>query len=200
MAQILMKLPYGYDALEPFIDAKTMEIHHLKHHQTYVDKFNTTVKGSQFEDEDVDEVLKNIDNLPEEIRKQVINFGGGVSNHNFFWKIIGPNSGGEPTGILADAIDEEFGSFQQFHQKFSESAKNLFGSGWTWLVIDNGKLEIVNTMNQTSPLSEGKIPLLCIDVWEHAYYLKYQNKRAEYVDNWWNVINWEKVEELYESI
>lgn len=199
MVQTLMKLPYSYDALEPFIDAKTMEIHHTKHHQIYVDKLNAAVKGTEFENVEINELLKNIESVPEELKKPIINHGGGHLNHSLFWQIMGPNAGGEPTGVLADKIDEVFGSFQQFQQKFSESAKNIFGSGWAWLVLTNGKLEIITTPNQNSPLMDRKIPLLCIDVWEHAYYLKYQNKRADYVDNWWNVVNWEKVEQLFEE-
>lgn len=200
MTYILPKLPYSYDALEPFIDTKTMEIHHTKHHQTYIDKLNAAVKGTEFENMDINELLRNIENLPPEMKSAVINHGGGYANHSLFWEIMGPNSGGEPTGSFGDKIDETFGSFQQFQQKFSDSAKNLFGSGWVWLIIDNEKLEIVTTQNQNSPLMERKIPILCLDVWEHAYYLKYQNKRADYVDNWWNVVNWEKVEDLYETL
>ena len=190
---ILPKLDYAYDALEPWIDARTMEIHLTKHHQAYIDKYNAAVQGTELEGKDVHEVLKDLSKVPENIRNAVRNHGGGYVNHLLFWKIMGPNAGGAPTGKLLDAIIKQFGSFEEFQKLFSDAALNRFGSGWAWLVLNKGKLEVYSTANQNSPLSEGKIPLLGVDVWEHAYYLKYQQKRAEYVTNFWNVVNWEEV-------
>jgi Fe-Mn family superoxide dismutase len=193
----LPKLSYEYNALEPHIDAKTMEIHHSKHHQSYVDKLNGAVKGTEFEDMDVNEILKNLDKVPEDIRTAVKNNGGGHANHSFFWQVIGPDS--KVSGSVGDAINEQFGSFDKFKEDFTAAAVGTFGSGWAWLVVDNGKLSVVSTSNQDTPISEGKIPILCIDVWEHAYYLNYQNKRPDYIAAWFNVINWDKVNELFEK-
>ncbi|MBS3092627.1 superoxide dismutase [Candidatus Pacearchaeota archaeon] len=200
MTFTLAKLPYEYDALEPFIDAKTMELHHTKHHQTYVDKLNAAVKGTEFENMEINEILKNIDNIPSSIKTAVINHGGGHSNHSLFWQILSPaaETQEKPEGILLEEIEAQFGSFDKFKEQFSNAAINRFGSGWAWLVInENKELEIISTSNQDSPLMDNKTPILCLDVWEHAYYLKYQNKRADYIQAWWNIVNWKKVEELY---
>lgn len=196
-----MKLPYAYDALEPFIDAKTMEIHHSKHHQAYVDNLNKAVAGkTDLESKKVGELLMDLNKVPEDIRIQVRNNGGGVFNHNFFWEVMTDNvKPREFTGKIAEAIKKDFGSFEKFKELFSDVAMKRFGSGWAWLVLNKGKLEIYSTANQDSPISEGKYPLLCIDVWEHSYYLKWQNKRKDYVDSWFNIINWKKVEENYEN-
>ncbi len=198
MAFELPKLEYEYNALEPYIDAKTMEIHRSKHHQAYVDKANAAVKGTEFEDMEINEILKNLDKVPEKIRMAVRNNGGGHANHTFFWQIMSPD-GGKPEGKVADAIKEEFGSFDKFKEEFTNAAATRFGSGWAWLVLDKDKLAVTSTPNQDTPLSEGKTPLLCLDVWEHAYYLKYQNKRPDYIKEWWNVVNWKKVNEIYET-
>jgi Fe-Mn family superoxide dismutase len=193
----LPKLPYAYDALEPHIDARTMEIHHNKHHQTYVDKLNAAVKGTPFENMDVNELMKKLNTVPENIRTAVRNHGGGHANHSFFWIVMGPKAGGVPSGKVADAIIKTFGSFDKFKEEFSTAGMTRFGSGWAWLVVDKGKLAVMSTGNQDSPLSEGKVPVLGVDVWEHAYYLKYQNKRADYLAAFWNVVNWKQVEENY---
>jgi len=193
----LPKLNYEYNALEPHIDAKTMEIHHTKHHQTYVDKYNAAVKGTEFEDKCVCETISNLDTVPENIRAVVRNNGGGHINHKMFWKLLSPNGGGEPQGKVAEAINEIFGSFDGFKEQFAAAAVTRFGSGWAWLVVAEGKLEIVSTPNQDSPLSDGKDPVLGLDVWEHAYYLNYQNKRPAYIEAFWNVVNWEEVERRY---
>ena len=195
----LPKLEYAYNALEPYIDEQTMTIHHTKHHQAYIDKLNGAVKGTKFESMDVNEFLKKINEAPENIRTAVRNHGGGHSNHTFFWKIMAPNAGGEPKGKIADAISKTFGSFEKFKEEFTNAGLNRFGSGWAWLVWNGKELEIINTPNQDSPLSTGKIPLLGIDVWEHAYYLKYQNKRADYVTGFWNIIDWNVVEARYKA-
>jgi len=194
----LPKLDYEYDALEPYIDAKTMEIHHTKHHQAYIDKYNVAVKDTELDGKDVHEVLKNLDAVPENIRKAVRNHGGGFVNHALFWKILSPNKG-EPSGKLKDAISETFGDFDKFKEAFATAASTVFGSGWAWLVIDNGKLSIMSTPNQDSPLSSGKTPILGLDVWEHSYYLKYQNKRPDYIAAFWNVVNWDEVARRYEG-
>lgn len=187
----MFKLPdlgYGFDALEPYIDAKTMEIHHDKHHGTYVAKLNEALqKAPGWQSKNIEEILKNIDSLPEEIRTAVRNNGGGHHNHSLFWECMQPGGAKEPLG---DAINKTFGSFEAFKEKFSEAAMGRFGSGWAWLVKDGDKLDIYSTANQDSPLIEGKLPVLGLDVWEHAYYLKYQNRRPEYVEAWWNVVNW----------
>jgi superoxide dismutase, Fe-Mn family len=199
MAYKFPELGYAYDALEPFIDAKTMETHHGKHHKTYVDRFNTAISSKpELEKLSGEEMLANLDKVPEDVRMAVRNNGGGAVNHSLFWQVIGPKAGGEPKGPVADAIKSTFGSFAEFKAKFSDAATTQFGSGWAWLVVGkDGKLEIVKLPNQDSPLSIGKKPILLIDVWEHAYYLKYQNRRPEYIEAFYNVINWDKVNELY---
>ena len=199
MAHSLPDLPYAYDALEPHIDAKTMEIHHTKHHQTYVDKLNDAIKGTEFEGKDLEALLREIDSVPQDKRTAVRNHGGGHHNHSLFWTVIGPDSGGKPEGDLASAIDSTFGSFEDFKQKFNDAAAGQFGSGWAWLVVKDGNVEVIARPNQDSPLMEGYTPILGLDVWEHAYYLKYQNKRPDYVAAWWNVVNWSEVCLLYTS-
>ena len=194
MAYSLPDLPYDYSALEPHIDAKTMEIHHTKHHQTYVDKLNAAIEGKEgLQYDNVDDLLKNFDSVPEDVKGPVRNHGGGHSNHTLFWSIMGPDAGGEPTGEVASGIDDAFGSFKEFREKFTAAATLHFGSGWAWLVSDGGKLDVISLPNQDSPLMTGKTPLLGLDVWEHAYYLKYQNKRPDYIEAWWNVVNWDAV-------
>ncbi|MBI2654246.1 superoxide dismutase [Candidatus Woesearchaeota archaeon] len=193
----LPKLPYAYNALEPYIDELTMTIHHTKHHQAYIDKLNGAVKGTKFEKMNVDEILKNINDVPENIRTVVRNHGGGHSNHSFFWQIMVQNAGGEPQGNVADEIKQTFDSFDKFKEEFTNAGLNRFGSGWAWLVVNNGKLEVYSTANQDSPLMEGKTPILGVDVWEHSYYILYKWQRAEYIKNWWNVVNWEQVEVNY---
>jgi len=196
----LMKLPYEYNALEPYIDAKTMEIHHSKHHAGYVAKLNVAIeKHPELKKRPAEELLSDIDNIPEDIRTIVINNAGGVVNHNFFWNILSPKKQ-KPSEKITKAIDKHFGSFDEFKKKFGETATARFGSGWAWLVFHKGKFEIISTPNQDSPLMDEKVPILGLDVWEHAYYLKYQNKRQEYVDAFWNVVNWEQVEKLYKGI
>jgi len=193
----LPKLPYGYDALEPYIDAKTMEIHYTKHHQTYVTKLNEALdKHPEIAERPLPELLKALDTVPEDIRTAVRNHGGGHSNHSFFWGIMGPNAGqpAEPNGAVKDAIVQTFGDFTKFKEAFAKAATGVFGSGWAWLVVEKGKLVITTTPNQDSPLMKMQKPVLGLDVWEHAYYLKYQNKRPDYIDAWWNVVNWEAVE------
>jgi Fe-Mn family superoxide dismutase len=194
----LPQLPYSYDALEPYIDARTMEIHHTKHHQTYVDKLNLALeKYPNLFDLSLEKLLSNIDSVPQDIRQAVINHGGGHYNHSLFWNIMGPNTKKIPKGRILTDIEKKWGSFDNFKNEFTKAAVNLFGSGWAWLVIKSGSLEICTTPNQNSVLMENKFPLLGIDVWEHAYYLKYQNKRQDYVEAWWNVVDWQKVEERY---
>ena len=189
----LPKLPYDYNALEPYIDEMTMRIHHTKHHQAYIDKLNGAIKGTKFENIDVNELLKNLNDVPENIRTAVRNHGGGHSNHTFFWNIMAPKAGGAPTGKIGNEIEKTFTSFDKFKEEFTNAGLNRFGSGWAWLVADSGKLSVMSTPNQDTPISEGKTPILGVDVWEHAYYLKYQNKRADYVTAWWNVVNWDEV-------
>ncbi len=196
----LPKLPYAYDALEPYIDTKTMEIHHTKHHQTYVDKLNAAIKGTQFENMDVNELLKKINDVPENIRTVVRNHGGGHSNHSFFWQIMAHNAGGEPHGNAGNAINHAFGSFDKFKEELTNAGLNRFGSGWAWLVLNNGKLEVYSTANQDSPIMEGKVPILGIDTWEHSFYLKHMWNKAAYIKEWWNVVNWKKVEELFDKV
>lgn len=195
----LPKLPYAHDALEPHIDAKTMEIHHGKHHQGYTDKLNKALEGQEaLAGKSAEEIISDLDSVPEDIRMAVRNNGGGYVNHTLFWEILCPASeSGEPSEDLKKAIDETFGSMEDFTKKFSDAAATRFGSGWAWLVVSDGKLTIMSTANQDSPLSEGKTPILGLDVWEHAYYLKYQNKRPEYIENFFKVVNWKKVSELY---
>ena len=199
MMRELPKLPYDYHALEPHIDEQTMRIHHMKHHQAYIDKLNGAVKGTKFEAMSVDEIIKNLNDVPENIRMAVRNHGGGHSNHSFFWQVMAPNAGGEPQGDVADEIKSAFESLDKFKEEFTNAGLNRFGSGWAWLVVNNGKLEVYSTANQDSPLMEGKTPILGVDVWEHSYYLRYQNKRADYLAAWWNVVNWKKVEELFKK-
>jgi Fe-Mn family superoxide dismutase len=197
MAFELPALPYAFDALEPHIDARTMEIHHGKHHATYTTNLNAALEGTEWADKSIEEILQNLANLPADKQGAVRNNGGGYANHNLFWEILAPNAGGEPTGELADAINETFGSFSDFKAQFKQAALTRFGSGWAWLVVDGGKLAITSTPNQDSPIAEGKTPILGLDVWEHAYYLNYQNRRPDYVDAFFNVVNWAKVAELY---
>lgn len=193
------KLKYNYNALEPYIDEQTMRIHHDKHHQAYVDKLNAAVAGKPLETMKIEEILKDLGKVPEEIRNVVRNHGGGHYNHSLFWEMMGPNAGGKPVGETGKAIERDFGSFDAFKEKFKNAGLNQFGSGWAWLAVSGGKLEVVSTPNQDNPLSSGKTPVLGVDVWEHAYYLKYQNKRADYLEQFFSVINWAKVEELYKS-
>jgi len=202
MAFKLPDLDYPYDALEPHIDKMTMEIHHTKHHQTYVDNLNKAVEGyKEYQEMDIKELIAKLNSLPEEIKTAVRNNGGGHLNHSIFWKIMSPNGGGEPVGEVAKKIDEDLGGFDKFKEEFKKAALGRFGSGWAWLVVSkDGKFEIVSTPNQDNPVSEGKEPLLGIDVWEHAYYLKYQNRRADYIDAWFNVVDWNKVEKRYKEI
>lgn len=200
MAYELPQLPYAYDALEPHIDKETMNIHHTKHHNTYVTNLNNAVSGkADLENKSVEELISNMDAVPEEIRTAVRNNGGGHANHTFFWQILSPNGGGNPSGALAQAIDSKFGSFDAFKEEFAKAAAGRFGSGWAWLVVDSGELAITSTPNQDSPLMEGKTPVLGLDVWEHAYYLNYQNRRPDYVQAFWNVVNWEEVSKRFEQ-
>jgi len=195
----LPKLPYMYDDLEPHIDAKTMEIHHTKHHQAYIDKLNAAITGTRFEKMDINSVLKNINDVPENIRTAVRNHGGGHSNHSFFWTIMSPDGGGEAEGKIGEAIRKTFGSFEKFKEDFTNAGLNRFGSGWAWLVVNNGKLEVYSTANQDSPLMEGKTPVLGLDTWEHSFYLLYQNRKADYIKEWWDIVNWPQVEKNYEK-
>ena len=198
MAHELPKLQYSYDSLEPFIDAKTMEIHHSKHHKTYVDKLNAALeKHPELQKKKVEELLMDLNKVPEDIRTAVRNHGGGHFNHSFFWQIL--KKGTKPQKEILKAIEKKFGSFDEFKKQFADKATTLFGSGWTWLVLNKKELEILQTSNQDSPISQNKIPLITIDIWEHAYYLKYQNRRAEYIEAFFNVINWDKVNELFKK-
>lgn len=200
MAYTLPDLPYAYDALEPHIDEETMHLHHEKHHATYVSKTNAALENHpELAELSIVELMKKLDSVPEDIKTAVQNNGGGHANHSLFWEILSPNGGGEPTGELADAINETFGSFADFKEKFAATAAGRFGSGWAWLVVDGGKLEVIDTLNQDSPYSLGKTPILGIDVWEHAYYLNYQNKRPDYIEAFWNVVNWDEVAKRYEE-
>lgn len=200
MAFTLPNLPYDKAALEPHIDAMTMEIHHGKHHNGYVTKLNTAVEGQgDLASKPIEQILRDINSVPEKIRQAVINNGGGHANHSMFWVIMAPGAGGQPSGPLADEIKSTFGDFTKFQEQFKNAATSRFGSGWAWLVHADGKLQIVHTANQDSPYMQGQTPLMGIDVWEHAYYLKYQNKRPEYVDAWWNVVNWASVGERFEK-
>ncbi len=191
-------LPYDYDALEPHIDERTMRVHHDKHHQAYVDNANKALEGTEWADRPVEEVLQSLDSLPEDIRTAVRNNAGGHANHSLFWEIMSPGGGGEPDGALGDAIASAFGGADALKEQVNEAGVKRFGSGWTWLVADNGSLAVMSTPNQDTPLSEGKTPILGIDVWEHAYYLNYQNRRPDYLAAWWNVVNWEEVGRRYE--
>jgi len=200
MAFELPQLPYGYDALEPHIDKETMNIHHTKHHNTYVTNLNNALEGqADLASKSVEELIADLDSVPESIRTAVRNNGGGHANHSLFWKLLSPNGGGEPTGSVGEAINSKFGSFDKFKEQFQAAGAGRFGSGWAWLAVNNGELEITSTPNQDSPLMEGKTPLLGLDVWEHAYYLKYQNRRPEYMSAFWNVVNWDEVQKLYDS-
>ncbi|OZI13070.1 superoxide dismutase [Bacillaceae bacterium SAS-127] len=194
MAFQLPELPYAYDALEPHVDKETMNIHHTKHHNTYVTKLNEALQGhDDLASKSVEELIADIDALPEAIRTAVRNNGGGHANHSLFWQLLSPNGGGEPAAELADAINSKFGSLDKFKEQFAAAAAGRFGSGWAWLVVNNGELEVTSTPNQDSPLMEGKTPILGLDVWEHAYYLNYQNRRPDYIQAFWNVVNWDEV-------
>jgi Fe-Mn family superoxide dismutase len=192
-------LPYDYDALEPYIDEETMRLHHDKHHQAYVDNANKALEGTEWADRPVEEVLQSLDALPEDIRMAVRNNAGGHANHSFFWEIMSPAGGADPEGELAEAINSTFGGVQQLAEQVNDAGVKRFGSGWTWLVVDGDSLAVTSTPNQDSPLTEGKTPILGIDVWEHAYYLKYQNRRPEYLQAWWNVANWQEIARRYET-
>jgi Fe-Mn family superoxide dismutase len=199
MKHSLPALPYAYDALEPYFDAKTMEIHHSKHHQTYVDKLNAALEGNEsLQKSSAEDLIRDLNSVPENIRTAVRNHGGGHANHSFWWQTLRKDV--RYRGEIANAIDSKFGSYDEFKDKFSNTAALLFGSGWTWLVFSNDELEIMTTPNQDSPLSQGKTPILSIDVWEHAYYLKYQNRRPEYISAFFNVINWEQVNEYFKAV
>ncbi|MGO3604092.1 superoxide dismutase, Fe-Mn family [Enterococcus malodoratus] len=196
MAYTLPDLPYGYDALEPYIDVETMHLHHDKHHNTYVTNLNAAIeKYPELAEQSVEELVTNLNEVPEDIRTAVRNNGGGHANHSFFWKIMAPNAGGKPTGAIKDAIDETFGSFEKMKEEFKTAATGRFGSGWAWLVLNNGKLEITSTPNQDNPLTDGKTPIIGLDVWEHAYYLKYKNVRPDYIAAFWDVVNWDQANE-----
>ncbi|MDT8880456.1 superoxide dismutase [Halomonas saccharevitans] len=200
MPHTLPDLPYAYDALEPHVDALTMEIHHSRHHQTYVNNLNAALEGSGLEDVHVEELIANLDHVPDGKRQAVINNGGGHANHSMFWQMMSPDGGGQPQGKVAEAIDGELGGFDAFKEAFTKAALGRFGSGWAWLsVTPEGKLKVENTLNQDSPIMEGRTPLLGLDVWEHAYYLKYQNKRPDYVAAFFNVIDWSDVERRYQN-
>ncbi|EMF0572915.1 superoxide dismutase [Enterococcus hirae] len=194
MTYTLPDLPYAFDALEPYIDEETMHLHHDKHHNTYVTNLNAAIeKHPELGEKTIEELLSDMDAVPTDIKTAVRNNGGGHANHSFFWKIMAPNAAGEPTGAIKEAIDEAFGDFATFKEEFKKAAAGRFGSGWAWLVMENGKLAITSTANQDSPLMEGKTPILGLDVWEHAYYLKYKNVRPDYIEAFWNVVNWEEV-------
>ncbi|QDU74249.1 Superoxide dismutase [Mn] [Bremerella volcania] len=197
MAYTLPDLPYAYDALEPHIDARTMEIHHTKHHNAYITKVNAAIEGTDLEAKSIEDLVAGINSVPENIRTAVRNNGGGHANHTLFWTVMKPGGGGTPSGDLAAAIDSELGGFDKFKEDFSNAAATRFGSGWAWLVVSGGKLEVMSTPNQDSPLMEGKTPILGLDVWEHAYYLNYQNKRPDYIAAFFNVINWDEVASRY---
>ncbi len=201
MAHELPQLPYPANALEPHIDEQTMLIHHGKHHNTYVTNLNKALEGHpELQNKSVEELIADLDSVPESIRTAVRNNGGGHANHSLFWQLMSPNGGGEPKGAVADAINSTFGSFEKFKEEFTAAALGRFGSGWAWLVVDkSGNLKVTSTPNQDSPLMEGETPILGLDVWEHAYYLKYQNRRPDYVAAFWNVVDWDKVNSLYEQ-
>jgi len=199
MAYSVPPLPYAYDALEPHIDKATMEFHHDKHHQAYVDKVNAALEGTPLADAAIEDLLADLSQVPEDKRGAVKNNGGGHYNHSLFWESMSPTGGGAPSGELGSAIDSAFGSFADFQGQLKTTGVNQFGSGWSWLVHDGSGLAIVGTANQDTPLSDGKSPLLGVDVWEHAYYLLYQNRRPDYIDAWWNVVNWDKVAERFSA-
>jgi superoxide dismutase, Fe-Mn family len=197
MAYEVPPLPYDYAALEPTIDEATMRLHHDKHHQAYVDKANGALEGTEWADKPIAQVIANLDALPDDKRAAVRNNGGGHLNHSLFWESMSPDGGGEPSGELADAINDAFGSFDAFKEQFEAAGANQFGSGWAWLVVDGGALKVTSSANQDSPVTGGATPLVGNDVWEHAYYLKYNNRRPEYLGAWWDVVNWDKVAERY---
>lgn len=203
MAYELPKLPYAYDALEPHIDAKTMEIHHTKHHQAYIDNANKALEGTEWANLPVEELIQKLGEVPADKKNALRNNAGGHANHSLFWQVMGPNAGGQPSGELLEAINSAFGSFDAFKEKFEDAAKTRFGSGWAWLVVKGGKLEVVSTANQDNPLMGEAVagvsgtPILGVDVWEHAYYLNYQNKRPDYLKAFWNVVNWQEVSKRY---
>ncbi|MGB3259834.1 superoxide dismutase [Paenisporosarcina sp.] len=200
MAYELPQLPYAYDALEPHIDKETMNIHHTKHHNTYVTNLNNALAGhDDLLSKSVEELIANLDAVPESARTAVRNNGGGHANHSLFWELLSPSGGGNPSGALAEAIDAKFGSFDAFKEEFAKAATTRFGSGWAWLSVNNGELELTSTPNQDSPIMEGATPILGLDVWEHAYYLNYQNRRPDYIGAFWNVVNWDEVSKRYES-
>ena len=200
MAFTLPALPYRKDALEPHIDARTMEIHHTKHHQAYVNNLNAAIeKAPELASKSLDDLMRGITSVPEAVRAAVRNNGGGHWNHSLFWQVMGSGKGGEPSGKLADAIKSAFGEFSKFKEQFAAAGMGRFGSGWAWLINDGGKLSITSTPNQDNPLMDGKTAILGLDVWEHAYYLKYQNLRADYITAWWNVVNWDAVAERYQG-
>jgi len=200
MAYTLPKLPYAYDALEPHVDAQTMEIHHTKHHQTYINNVNAAIEKAGYKaPENVDELVAGLDKLPEDLKGVVRNNGGGHANHSLFWTVMAPSAGGKPTGKVAAAIDADLGGFDKFKEAFTQAALTRFGSGWAWLSVKGGKLVVESTGNQDSPLSHGNTPILGLDVWEHAYYLKYQNRRPDYIGAFFNVVNWAEVERRYEA-
>jgi len=198
----LPELSYSYDALEPHIDKKTMEIHHTKHHAGYTNKLNNALEGHKdLQEKDIEELLKSIDSLPEDIKTAVRNNGGGFYNHSIFWEAMSPEGGGKPKGELSNKVDESFGSFDKFKEEFTNAAKTRFGSGWAWLILkEDGSLKITSTPNQDSPVMNNEKVLLGLDVWEHAYYLNYQNRRPDYIESWWNVVNWDYVNERYENL
>jgi Fe-Mn family superoxide dismutase len=200
MAYELPDLPYSYDALEPAVDAKTMEIHHSKHHQGYVNKLNKALEGhDQLAQKPVEQLLNEIEDVPDEIMQDVINNGGGHANHSLFWTVMSPDGGGEPTGEVADMINDTFGDFASFKDEFNQAALGRFGSGWAWLIVDDGEMWVGSTANQDSPLLKGRTPILGLDVWEHAYYLHYQNRRGDYVKSWWDVVNWDEVNRRFKQ-
>ncbi|KYG92236.1 superoxide dismutase [Metasolibacillus sp. FSL H7-0170] len=199
MAYELPKLPYAYDALEPHIDARTMEIHHSKHHQTYITNVNAALEGTEFAGKDVNELIANLDALPADKQTAVRNNGGGHANHTLFWEVIAPGGSNTPVGEVAAAIDAKFGSFDAFKEEFAKAATTRFGSGWAWLIVDGDGVAVTSTPNQDSPVMEGKTPILGLDVWEHAYYLNYQNRRPDYIGAFWNVVNWDVVEAKFQA-
>jgi Fe-Mn family superoxide dismutase len=199
MAFELPPLPYAFDALEPTIDARTMEIHHDKHHGAYVTNLNAALEGSEWADRSIEDVITNLDAIPEDKRTAVRNNGGGHANHSLFWTIMAPGGGGAPSGALAEAIDETFGGLDALKEQVNDAGVKRFGSGWSWLVLDGGKLAVISLPNQDSPLMEGKTPILGVDVWEHAYYLSYQNRRPDYLKAWWDVVNWPEVARLFDA-
>ena len=201
MAFTLPPLPYPAEALEPHIDAQTMQIHHGKHHQAYVNNLNAALeKAPDLQNRSIEELMRDVDRAPEGVRTAVRNNGGGHFNHSMFWQIMAPKAGGEPTGALGDAIRSTFGDFGKFRDQFTAAGTGRFGSGWAWLVSDGGRLSITSTPNQDNPLMEGKQPVMGLDVWEHAYYLKYQNRRPDYIQAWWNVVNWPEIGRRYEQL